>query len=375
MTDDRAQAQRDGVRPSLIAHPRLWWADRKRRCRDRKKEIGSWELREAILSSIYELEALLDSKPILQGKQALINKAKRELEEAAEKLSHHEHPGHLVGSHLTVAQIHVNTARTLLLQSIDPTEVLPLLPGLVGVIREQLREDDPRRVHSEEILGLGELDQNSVQTILDAVSVARLEALREHLRVGSFVRIVQAVTGGLTFLVVLVAILSAIWPWLAPICFTPQNPPGSKFPYSIVCPIYSQNLNHAPIFWEVNYTAAAGPDYAVVEGLGVLGASIAAASALRRINGTATPYPVPVALALLKLPTGALTAVLGLQIMRGGFIPGLSALDSSAQIIAWSIVFGYSQQLFTKFVDKQGQDLLDAVRGPLSPDSQAAANP
>lgn len=42
----------------------------------------------------------------------------------------------------------------------------------------------------------------------------------------------------------------------------------------------------------------------------------------------------PVVLALLKLPTGALTAPLGLLLMRGGFVPGLSALDSPAQIIA-----------------------------------------
>ncbi|MFJ4649622.1 hypothetical protein ACIP6Q_39845 [Streptomyces bobili] len=321
------------------------------------------------------MEALLDSKPTLPGKQALVDKARRELEEATEKLGHHDHPGHLVGSHLTVAQIHVNTAHTLFLQSIPSEEVLPLLPGLVGVIREQLREDDPRRVHSEEILRLGDLDANGVQTILDAVSVARLQALREHLRVGSFVRIVQAVSVSLAVLAVLVAALTAAWPWLVPICFTPQNPPDSDAPFSIVCPVYSQTLDKSPIFWDVNYKAAASADYAVVESLGVLGASISAASALRRINGTATPYPVPVSLALLKLPTGALTAVLGLQIMRGGFVPGLSALDSSAQIIAWSIVLGYSQQLFTKFVDKQGQVVLNAVRGPLSPDPQAAANP
>ncbi|MGG7571613.1 hypothetical protein [Streptomyces sirii] len=79
------------------------------------------------------------------------------------------------------------------------------------------------------------------------------------------------------------------------------------------------------------------------------------------------------ALAWLKLPTGALTAVLGLLLMRGGFVPGLTALDSSAQIIAWAIVFGYSQQVFTQFVDKQGQALLAGVRGPGA--ASPSANP
>jgi hypothetical protein len=63
------------------------------------------------------------------------------------------------------------------------------------------------------------------------------------------------------------------------------------------------------------------------------------------------------------------TGVLGdaiarhLLLMRGEFIPGLSALDSSAQIVSWAIVFGYAQQLFTQFVDRQGNTVLDSVRG------------
>ena len=72
---------------------------------------------------------------------------------------------------------------------------------------------------------------------------------------------------------------------------------------------------------------------------------------------------LPVALAVLKLPTGAITAFLGLLLMRGQFVPGLSALDTSAQILAWALVFGYAQQLFTRLVDRQGQTVLDSVRG------------
>jgi hypothetical protein len=49
-----------------------------------------------------------------------------------------------------------------------------------------------------------------------------------------------------------------------------------------------------------------------VEFAGILGASVAAVFALRKVRGSADPYSIPVALALLKLPTGALTAFLGL---------------------------------------------------------------
>jgi hypothetical protein len=46
--------------------------------------------------------------------------------------------------------------------------------------------------------------------------------------------------------------------------------------------------------------------------------------------------------------------------MRGGFVPGLSALDTSAQILAWALVFGYAQQVFTRFVDRQANTVLDS---------------
>jgi hypothetical protein len=95
----------------------------------------------------------------------------------------------------------------------------------------------------------------------------------------------------------------------------------------------------------------------------VVAATLAGAIALRGMRGTSTPYAVPVALILLKLPAGALTAVLGLLFIRGGFVPGLSALDSSAQIIAWAIIFGYAQQVFTRLIDTQGQGILHDVAG------------
>ncbi|HSK95901.1 MAG TPA: hypothetical protein VK891_04715 [Euzebyales bacterium] len=33
------------------------------------------------------------------------------------------------------------------------------------------------------------------------------------------------------------------------------------------------------------------------------------------------------------------------------------------QVLAWALVFGYAQQLFTRLVDQQGHTVLDSVRG------------
>ena len=85
-------------------------------------------------------------------------------------------------------------------------------------------------------------------------------------------------------------------------------------------------------------------DHLVVELVGLTAAALAATVAIRRLKGSSERYGLPVALAALKLPTGAITAFLGLLLMRRQFVPGLSALDTSAQILAWALVFGYAQQ-------------------------------
>jgi hypothetical protein len=155
---------------------------------------------------------------------------------------------------------------------------------------------------------------------------------------------------------------------MVPLCFTPDTERG----FQIVCPTASSApTGNTPPGTDQVADFAQAQDYIIVEIIGAVSAAIASAAALKHIRGTSLPYDVPVVLAALKLPTGALTAVFGLLLMRGSFVPGLSALDSTAQIIAWAVVFGYSQQLLTKFVDSQGQALLDAVRGPSSPTSRS----
>jgi hypothetical protein len=93
--------------------------------------------------------------------------------------------------------------------------------------------------------------------------------------------------------------------------------------------------------------------------LGVLGATVAAIFALRKVRGTQDPYSLAVALAMLKLPTGAITAFLGPFLISAGFVPGWAAFDSQQQFLAWCILFGYSQELITGILDRQAAAVLD----------------
>ena len=81
------------------------------------------------------------------------------------------------------------------------------------------------------------------------------------------------------------------------------------------------------------------------------------------MQGTASPYNVPQALALLKLPLGAVSAIGALIAIRGDFIPGFSNLDSQAQILAYAFGFGLAQQLLTGLVDKQARSILSTAPG------------
>lgn len=339
-----------------------------RRRANKRAEIGPWELREALRSRSCELRAILEDRKDRHKDDArvnrLANEALEELKKADAALTH-EHFRYKMGAHIAVGQIHVDTAHNLLVRLSAPGEIIAMMPGIRALVATYLSSDDPRRLHVEQLAQApGMIDETQREMILDAVGVARQKSIRETLRVRSFVSIVSWVAAFLALGAVVVAILGAFFEDTIPLCFTPSRG-FAESGYIVVCPV---GMNPNPMGGDdINRSEAmttSAADYLVVEIVGLIAAGIAAAMTLHRIKGTSTPYNVPVVLALLKLPTGALTAVLGLLLMRGNFIPGLSALDSTPQIIGWAALLGYSQQLFTRLVDDQAQSLLSALGQP-----------
>jgi hypothetical protein len=274
--------------------------------------------------------------------------------------------------------------------------VCALMPSLEAHINRYLPKDDPRRIRLKPLVAKAE--KGGLATAERGAAVAAYHAAnsqrrRELLRLRTFRNVLVVATILLLVVALGLGILGSIRPGLLPICFTP----GRK----VVCPTHETVLSAAApgaagaAAGQAGETSAAteattdidmamantvsGWDLGLVEIIGLVSAALASAFALRGIRGTSTPYSLPVALAGLKLATGALTAFLGLMLMRGNFVPGLSALDSSAQILSWAIVFGYAQQLFTRFVDQQAQNVLESVGGhgaggdrPLALDAHAS---
>lgn len=336
------------------------------------KERRSWELNEEARAEVRKLRALVNSRQISSlspYEQELLEAANAELSLAESFLgaSHRRAP---IGQHVNAMRIHVTSARSLWMRSYvsNPEAVQPCLAGLREVVREHLSRNDERREKVEKIEVLQSYED--LINLVEAVEAAYAVALRDRLRLASFVRTVWCIAVLLLFLAVAVGALATRWPNAVPLCFTPLTtmPTWGQVDtaapnYSMVCPLDSLTLDHEPETGDLAYLSTRG-DYWVVELTGFVAAGIASGFSLRKIRGTASPYQVYVSLTALKLSTGALTALGGLTLMRGQFVPGLSALDTPAQIIAWAFVFGYSQEIFTQFVDKQGEKVLADVRGP-----------
>jgi len=283
------------------------------------------------------------------------------------------------------AMTNLDAAEANLLNLAPAGYLLGQMPSVLCHVRSHLVSNDPRRLEMDRIgrrIGLAEQSSMTHETptpvermvaIVDAeratiVAATRAAAsakMREFARLRNFRNTLVYATASMSLIAIGIAVVGLVAPTLIPLCFAPQD--GGQA--MVVCPIGQSERFAVPtpasgldIDDYVRMTVTSR-DLLIVELIGLVAAAVSAAAAIRGIRGSSERLGVPTVLALLKLPTGAITAFLGLLLMRGQFVPGLSALDTSAQILAWALVFGYAQQLFTRLVDQQGQQVLDSVRG------------
>ena len=245
------------------------------------------------------------------------------------------------------------------------------MPSLLAHVNRFLPKGDPRQARVARLAAKAETEPLTPAergAVVNALHAANTQRRRDLLRVRSFRNVMYGTAAVLCPLAVLLALFGASRPTAIPLCFFPEEK------QKVVCPTEEirvtqrseENAQQADRPVDIDpYIARAAKrgDILLLEIIGLIAAVVASVVALRNIRGTSTPYGLAVALALVKVPLGALTAVLGLLLMSGGFVPGLSALDSSAQILAWGLVFGFSQQLLTRLVDQRANTLLDNVGG------------
>jgi hypothetical protein len=245
------------------------------------------------------------------------------------------------GTLVEMAYRQMHTARAQMFDLYDENELVAEVPLVVARANATLHRDDPRRLTVRELLADPPDVRRARLRRLVGDSYEQLDL--EHAQLRSFRNILLSAA---TFLMVVVAgtlVVVALHPSLMPLCFQ-----GTVH----ACPTSQGPTAHPR-------TA----DILVVGVLGALGGALAATLSIRNLKGTSTPYDVPVALAALKVPMGALTAILGLVAIQGDFIPGLTELDSQGQILAYALVFGFAQQAMSRLLDKQAQSLLEGLPG------------
>ena len=310
--------------------------------RGAKPRPGQWAVRAVIKADI--LEHRLQIALLGRGHEASCQATGRAVASLIQKARdacqlRHRLLDHWWGTSQEQAYQSLHAAEILLVDLASPDEVEVTASRMRAQAMSALRSGDPRRRDAEELAVLPPGPVKRLR-LKDAMAMSHGAADQAHVRLRNFRNVLCVTTLLIVILMSLFVFLVSRNPSMVPFCFTPSAG-------HYVCPSGSP--------------APARGDVILVTGLGLLGGALAAAFAIRNIRGTSTPYDIPIALAALKVPTGALTAAAGLLLLRGQFVPGLSALDSQEQILAYALVLGYAQQIFTRLVDRQAQSILDNV--------------
>ena len=207
-------------------------------------------------------------------------------------------------------------------------------PGGSAATPTSAPEQDPDFVKFTEMLGR---DQQIASMAMG--EACRAEDLQQS-EVRRFRNVLLGTFVGLFILVVVLAILGAAHPKYFPLCLR------SGQASSPVCP--------------TGGSMASSADIVLVMGLGGVGAVLAVARNLAGLKPAGVRYSLSVAQGLLKIAFGAITAMLGIIILSTQTtVPGV--LGTQAGLLTTAVVFGYSQQLFTKLIDQQASQLNNAA--------------
>jgi len=292
----------------------------------------------------------------------LVNELLSRAQAAAEGIAPRYRPfwGWWSGAGIEAAYRNLHCAEAAISRFYSKDEVRAETPEVVRRVRAALAEDDPTRSSAAGLLG----PDDSVIKICQPEQLSALISLgheaadRNRAKLRTFRNVV--LVGSLLMLILLgvVVMLSARWPSLIPLCFT-QDPPPSPPTAAVACPTGEGGSISQPSGGSRLEIRGPTPwDVPIVALLGLVGGALSVAVFIRGMYANSTPYNVSVPLSLLKLPVAAISAIVGMILVGGDFVPGFSAIDKQGQILAYAVVFGFSQQLFTKTVDRRAENLI-----------------
>ncbi|GIJ66603.1 hypothetical protein [Virgisporangium ochraceum] len=272
------------------------------------------------------------------------------------------------GTSVEAAFMHLHAAKVFLVDLLPAAEVEALLPDVTARVAATLDRNDPRRVEAEALLrtARGQARRAVVKQLMETSYDAADE---EYVRLRDFRNIILVTAAAIAVFTAVLVGTVFLWPDAIPFCFEPGVTTAATDlrPVQQVHTVCPSGGGQRP----------SSGDILIIAGLGAVGGVLGALVAVRRLRGSSTPYCVAKSLAVLKVPSGALSAVIGMLLLSGGFVPGLSELDNQPQILAYALLFGIAQHLVTRAADDRAQQLLNHLpsKDPRSETAQPSVTP
>jgi hypothetical protein len=344
----------------------------------------------------YELEHLLATQsrrlpqPVVDSVRTAVTEQLKKAREAAHPTSRHPATVGRMAEAWSAAKVRaaflsLHAAEVAMVPLLPEDEIEARIPEALARLAK-LEATDQRRFQAEVRLRAGKPGARRRADYTTAVRLGYGIKDVQHAQLQSFRNIIYGTTFALTVVVIALCLIGASFPDAIPLCFTPTpttqqpgtvtttttQPPGPTTTIqrqNTICPSEEQ----PPEPSSAGRRLPAPGDVTLTALFGLLGGALSGAFTIRNLQGTSTPYSVPVALSLLKLPAGALTAIIGVLLVRGEFIPGLSQLDNQPQILAYAFIFGIAQLAVTRYVDDRAQEVLSQVPSKAAADRAKGA--
>jgi hypothetical protein len=173
----------------------------------------------------------------------------------------------------------------------------------------------------------------------------------QHYRVRSYRNLLLATAAGLMALYLLLAIAGAFDPSFFSLC---AKGAGAR----TTCP-----SGHVAGRWDILLLGFAG----------LVGGSVGALILLLNAKVAGGPFTLPIAQAAVKLPAGAVIALVGLFAVQHGTL-GVLMPQAGDALVALALLFGVAQQALTRFIDKRANSLFGDPKPVATADASRSAS-
>lgn len=240
----------------------------------------------------------------------------------------------LSGSRIESAWAAVRRAEDALVLILPDPIVRALIPEIEALVESQFTG---RSGQLKELIGglndarTGDLTATVRQKLRAARAQAQYQSDLRMQEVRRFRNLLLATAAALLLLLLTLAIVHAVNPHFVSVCASPGQ--GTD-----LCPDGTTHSRRADLF--------------EVEFIGAVAGLLAALVALSRSSHTPSPYSIPSAQVVFKAAAGAATALVGVLLLQGGALVGLSKQPGSS-VLAYAALFGFAQQILTRLVDEK----------------------